>query len=48
MLEHVKELIVKLDALGITASPIDDDDDGNGEGETEWEDDSEDGDVEME
>jgi len=49
LLEHVKELIGKLDILGITASPTDDGD-GVGEGENEWEDDSEDGDgdVEME
>ena len=49
LLEHVKELIAKLDVLGITGSPTDDGD-GVGEGEDEWEDDSEDGDgdVEME
>lgn len=45
LLEHVKELIAKLDALGVAASPVED---GDGEGEGEWEDDSEDGDVEME
>ena len=51
LLEHVKELIAKLDALGITTSSIEDGD-GNGGDEAEWEDasDSEnnDGDVEME
>jgi hypothetical protein len=41
----VKELIAKLDALGITASPAEDGDGDNEEGE--WEDDSEDGDVDM-
>lgn len=47
LLEHVKELIAKLDALGITTSPEDDDGDDD---EAEWEDDSEDGngDIEME
>ncbi|KII90009.1 hypothetical protein PLICRDRAFT_108697 [Plicaturopsis crispa FD-325 SS-3] len=49
MLEHVKELIVQLDALGIKPSPAGaDEDEGGGEDE-EWEDEdgSEDGDVEM-
>lgn len=44
LLEHVKELIAKLDALGVTASPMEDGD-GEGDGEGEWEDDS---DVDME
>jgi hypothetical protein len=47
LLEHVKELIAKLDALGIAASPMDDGDEGEGE----WEDlegsEDSDGDVEM-
>ncbi|KAF5382171.1 hypothetical protein D9615_004402 [Tricholomella constricta] len=47
ILEHVRELIAKLDTLKITPSPID-----GGEGEGEWEDveveSSEDSDVEME
>lgn len=48
LLEHVKELIARLDALGITASPLEGD--GGEEDEGEWEDASEDGDgdVEME
>ncbi|KAF8071895.1 hypothetical protein FPV67DRAFT_1483083 [Lyophyllum atratum] len=48
LLEHVRELIGKLDALGITPSPAD----GEGEGEEGWEDvegsEDSDGDVEME
>ncbi|KAF8149911.1 hypothetical protein B0H34DRAFT_667197 [Crassisporium funariophilum] len=51
LLEHVKELIGKLDALGITASAVDEDDDGaavDGEWETDEEGSvDEDGDVEM-
>ncbi|KDR76250.1 hypothetical protein GALMADRAFT_210892 [Galerina marginata CBS 339.88] len=49
LLEHVKELISKLDSLGITASPLDEDEDGDEE--ANWETDGEsvdgDGDVEM-
>ncbi|KAJ7639872.1 hypothetical protein DFH06DRAFT_1001372 [Mycena polygramma] len=45
LLEHVKELVAKLDALGIKPSPVDDDEEG------EWEDadgsEDDDGDVEM-
>ncbi|KAJ7035086.1 hypothetical protein C8F04DRAFT_1210500 [Mycena alexandri] len=48
LLEHVKELVAKLDALGIKPSPVGEDD---GEGQGEWEDvdgsEDEDGDVEM-
>ncbi|PPQ69807.1 hypothetical protein CVT25_009744 [Psilocybe cyanescens] len=50
LLEHVRELISKLDSLGIAASPLDEDDEG-GEGEGDWESDDGsvdgDGDVEM-
>ena len=49
LLEHVRELIAKLEALGIKPSP-DDDDDGAGEDEAGWEDvdeSDEDEDVEM-
>ena len=43
MLEHVQELISKLDSLGIQPSPDDEDGDGN-----EWEDvDDSDEDVDM-
>lgn len=46
LLEHVKELVANLDALGIGPTPIgedeDDEEEGNGE---DWED--EDGDVDM-
>jgi hypothetical protein len=49
LLEHVKELVEKLDALGIKPSPVGEDD-GDGQ-EGEWEDvdgsEDEDGDVEM-
>ncbi|EDR08558.1 uncharacterized protein LACBIDRAFT_297372 [Laccaria bicolor S238N-H82] len=49
LLEHVKELITKLDALGIASSPLED---GNDEEGGEWESidgsEDEDGDVEME
>ncbi|KAF8206400.1 hypothetical protein K438DRAFT_1578140 [Mycena galopus ATCC 62051] len=47
LLEHVKELVAKLDALGIKPSPVAE---GDGDDEGEWEDegsDDEDGDVEM-
>ncbi|KAJ7158752.1 hypothetical protein C8R46DRAFT_1290825 [Mycena filopes] len=48
LLEHVKELVAKLDALGIKPSPLGEDD---GEGQGDWEDvegsEDEDGDVEM-
>ena len=50
LLEHTKELIEKLDSLGITASPLDDEDGAEGE-DDEWGTDDEsvdgDGDVEM-
>ena len=49
-MEHVKELITKLDGLGITASPVDEGGDGD-DHEDEWESDDKsldgDGDVEM-
>ncbi|KAJ6576466.1 hypothetical protein DFH09DRAFT_1149481 [Mycena vulgaris] len=48
LLEHVKELVAKLDALGIQPSPVGEDE---GEGQEEWEDvdgsEDGDGDVEM-
>jgi len=51
LLEHTKELIEKLDSLGITASPLDDEDGAEDE-DDEWGTDDEsvdgDGDVEME
>ncbi|KAG5643011.1 hypothetical protein DXG03_001749 [Asterophora parasitica] len=50
LLEHVKELIAKLEALGIAPSPIDaGDGDGDGDGEGEWEDEegNDGSDVEM-
>ncbi|KAH9481382.1 putative assembly chaperone of rpl4 [Psilocybe cubensis] len=50
LLEHVQELIAKLDELGITASPVDEGEEGE-DGEGEWESDDGsvdgDGDVEM-
>lgn len=49
LLEHVKELISNLDALGIGSSPLEDGDGDDVEGE--WEDEGsedEDGDVAME
>jgi hypothetical protein len=51
-LEHTKELIEKLERLGIAASPLDDGD-GAGDEDDDWESDNdecldEDGDVEME
>lgn len=50
MLEHVKELIEKLDSLGISASPLEEGADEEGD-EDEWESDDGsvdgDGDVEM-
>ncbi|KAF9450901.1 TPR-like protein [Macrolepiota fuliginosa MF-IS2] len=47
ILEHVQELVAKLEVLGIKPSPLEDDQDD--EGEVEWEDvsEGEDGDVEM-
>ena len=49
LLEHVKELVEKLDALGIKPSPVGDEE-GDG-GQEDWEDvdgsEDEDGDVEM-
>ncbi|KAJ6494846.1 hypothetical protein C8R47DRAFT_1194737 [Mycena vitilis] len=45
LLEHVKELVAKLDALGIKPSPVDDDQEGEWEDADDSEDD--DGDVEM-
>ena len=52
LLEHTKELIEKLDSLGIPASPLDDEDGAGGEENDEWDTDNgesvdEDGDVEM-
>ena len=48
ILEHTKELIEKLDSLGITASPSDDED---GDEDDEWDTDDErvdgDGDIVM-
>lgn len=50
MLEHIKELIAKLDSLGISASPLEDGPDEEGD-EEEWESDDgsvdHDGDVDM-
>jgi len=50
LLDHAKELITKLDALGITPSPIADEEGNGGDGD-EWEDlegsEDGDGDVEM-
>ncbi|KJA19477.1 hypothetical protein HYPSUDRAFT_889629 [Hypholoma sublateritium FD-334 SS-4] len=50
MLEHIKELIAKLDSLGISASPLEDGPDEEGD-EEDWESDDEsvdhDGDVDM-
>lgn len=50
MLEHIQEIISKLDALGITASPLEDGAEEEGD-EEEWESDDEsvdnDGDVDM-
>ena len=49
LLDHVKELISKLDALGIPSTPGDETD-GNGDESDGWESDGsteEDGDVEM-
>jgi len=49
LLEHVKELITKLDALGIASSPFEDgNDDEGGEWESVDGSEDEDGDVEME
>ncbi|TFK40383.1 hypothetical protein BDQ12DRAFT_697745 [Crucibulum laeve] len=45
LLEHVKELIAKLEARGIAASPIEDDGE---EGEEDWEDVGSDGDEDVE
>jgi hypothetical protein len=52
LLEHTKELIEKLESLGIAASPLDDGDGAEDE-DDDWESDNdecldEDGDVEME
>jgi hypothetical protein len=51
-LEHTKELIEKLDSLGIAASPLDDEDGDEGEDDDWGTDDDKsvdgDGDVEME
>lgn len=51
ILEHIKELIEKLDSLGIAASPLDDEDGAEDE-DDDWGTDDEivdgDGDVEME
>ena len=50
MLEHIKELIAKLDSLGISASPLEDVPDEEGD-EEDWESDDgsvdHDGDVDM-
>jgi len=50
-LEHTKELIEKLDGLGIATSPLDDEDGAEGDEDDEWDTDGEsvdgDGDVEM-
>ena len=49
LLEHVKELITKLDAIGIASSPLEDgNDDEGGEWESVDGSEDEDGDVEME
>jgi hypothetical protein len=45
ILEHTRELIGKLDLLGIKPSPVEEDGQGDGE---DWEDVSEGEDVEME
>ena len=49
LLDHTKELIAKLDAMGIQPSPDEEQEDGGEEGdEAGWEDvESDDGDVEM-
>ncbi|KAF8905096.1 hypothetical protein CPB84DRAFT_1814317 [Gymnopilus junonius] len=51
LLEHVKELISKLDSLGIPPSPLEDEDEGGEDEEGDWESDDGsmdgDGDVEM-
>lgn len=50
LLEHTKELIEKLDSLGITASPLDDEGAEDDEWDTDDDDESvdDDGDIEME
>ena len=49
LLEHVRELIAKLDALGIVPSPTEEGDDGAGdwEGINDSEGEGDDGDVDM-
>ncbi|KAG6373495.1 TPR-like protein [Boletus reticuloceps] len=47
LVEHVKELISSLDALGIQPSPLEEEDDNDGEWEEVSEDDGENEDIEM-
>jgi hypothetical protein len=47
LLEHVRELITKLDLLGIKASPVEEGDDGGEDWEDLEDSEGEDGDVEM-